>query len=314
MKLNLKAVDLNLLTVFEAIMESGQLKRASEQLGMSQPAVSAALHRLRLTFKDELFIRTHRGMQPTPRAQAIYPRLREALDTIRAEVQGSRHFDAGNCNRHFRIQGGDYVEILFYAALMRRINTAAPGASTEILPLTLEGLLSAPLKRGETDMAVHYSVPDDDELHCEQVLDDRLVVVARRDHPRFSGRISRERFFRESHIALLPDASGNSHLERFLNQPALGRDIKARVGQFSSMIPVLLATEFLCVMPERLANWFGERFPVAHCALPMDAPSLPVNLIWAHRFHDDLAHAWVREQLLGAMRSGEPTVPSQTST
>ncbi|MBN7796117.1 LysR substrate-binding domain-containing protein [Parahaliea mediterranea] len=313
MKLNLKSVDLNLLTVFEAIMESRQLKRASEQLGMSQPAVSAALHRLRLTFKDDLFIRTRRGMQPTPRARAIYPRLRDALDMIRAEVQGSKHFDPAHCDRHFRIQGGDYLEILFYSALMRRITAVAPGVSSETQPLMLEGLLCAALKRGDTDMAVHYSRPDDRELHCEHLFDDRLVVVARRDHPRVGKRIGRTRFFHELHVALLPDESSAGHLERFLNQAALGRDIKARVSQFSSMIPVLLATDFLGVMPEKLADWFSERFPVTHCALPLDAPSLPVNLIWAHRFHDDLAHAWVREHLIGMMRETESPAPGQTS-
>jgi len=300
MKLNLRSVDLNLLTVFEAIMDARQLSKASEELGMSQPAMSAALKRLRHTFRDDLFIRAHQGMMPTPQALIIYRSITPALEMIRQELQNGREFDAKLCHRHFRILGGDYVEILFLCDLINNTQAVAPDTSIEIRPLQVAGFCPA-LKLGELDVAVHYSIPNDDALSHEHIYDDNLVVVARRGHPRIKKRVTEEMFFTENHVALSSVDHHIGHLELFLQQQKINRKIVAQTTQFSSMIPVIMNTDTICVMPERLATWFSKNHPLRRYTMPIRSPKLPIYMLWAKRFDSDLSHAWFRSELRRVM-------------
>lgn len=300
MKLNLRSVDLNLLTVFEAIMDVRQFSKAGEQLGMSQPAVSAAVQRLRQTFRDDLFIRSGHGVVPTPQAFIIYRGITQALELIRLELHSGREFDAKSCRRHFRILGGDYVESLFLGDLVNSVQASAPDVSIEVRPLQVAEFSSA-LKRGELDVAIHYAVPDDDAVSHEHIYDDSLVVVARRGHPRIKKNVTERDFFRENHVALLLEDNRIGHLEIFLQQSKTGRRIVAQTTQFSSMIPVIINTNNICIMPERLAAWFSRSYPLSSYALPIRAPKLPIYLLWAKRFDTDLAHAWFLSELRRVM-------------
>ncbi|MFV8816786.1 LysR family transcriptional regulator [Haliea sp. E17] len=300
MKMNLRSVDLNLLPVFDAIMETGQLSQAGEKLGMSQPAVSAALQRLRDTLGDELFVRTRYGMSPTPRASEIYATTSQALEMLRSEFEQSRAFEPANCARHFTIMGGDYVELLHHGPLVALLAREAPGITTEITPL-MPGDYARPLLNGEIDVAVHYAIPADRGLESTRVLEDRLAVVCRSDHPRAATRLTTATFCAEQHVTLLPTPSGTGHFESFMGNNRVERRPGARVTQFSAMIPVILHTDQLCIMPHALASFFAARESLVVHELPIPAPPLAVYLVWARRYHRDPAHHWLREQLRAVM-------------
>lgn len=300
MKLNLKSIDLNLLTVFDAIMETRKLSKAGDQLGMSQPAMSAALFRLRQTMKDDLFIRSHEGMIPTPRAKIIHQSVSRALELIREELRSGREFQPEFCERHFRVLGGDYMEILFYGLLLSTINPKAPQLTSEIRPLDASAFNQA-LKRGEIDIALHYTHLEDDGLNHELVLEDKLVVVARKGHPRIRKKVTKNLFMQEKHVTLLLSKDNLSHLDIFMKNRKIERKVGARVTQFSSMIPVVLNTDYLGVMPERLARWFSSYHKISYYSIPFAMPILEIQLIWANRFNSDLAHAWFRSQLKAVM-------------
>jgi DNA-binding transcriptional LysR family regulator len=301
MKLNLRSVDLNLLTVFDAIMETGRLSRAGEELGMSQPAVSAALQRLRETFGDDLFVRTREGMVPTPRARTLHHTTSQVLNQLRQELESDRRFDPAQSQRHFRVLGGDYVEMRFFPGLLARLLGSAPGISAEVVPLLPAGF-TRDLLTGALDIAVHYAPVEESELHCEQVAEDRLVVVARAAHPRVSGAVTLEQFCSERHVILNTAVDEVGHFELFMGNDRVRRNIAARVGQFSSMVPAVLNTDCLCVMPEQLARLYTAHLALQCYPLPFAAPVLPIQLVWARRFQHDKAHQWFRQALAEVIR------------
>tara|TARA_R110001592_G_scaffold319629_1_gene597353 strand:+ start:13496 stop:14404 length:909 start_codon:yes stop_codon:yes gene_type:complete len=300
MKLNLRSIDLNLLTVFDAIMETGQLSSAGERLGMSQPAMSAALARLRQTMGDDLFIRSHQGMLPTPRAKALHHTIAEALQSIRIELQSNTVFDPALCNRHFRVMGGDYVEMLFYGSLLARAHSRAPGVTSEVKPLQINGYEKA-LQLGEVDVAVHYALASDEGLSYEHILDDRLVVLARKHHPKIRKKMTESIFYTEKHVTLMTGKDNISHLDNFMGNDGVQRNIGAKVAQFASMIPAIVNSDYLCVMPENLAKRFSLYFELACFPIPFPTPELPIYLVWGSRFNRDLAHVWFREELKAVM-------------
>ncbi len=285
-------------------METHRLTRVAEQLGMSQPAVSAALQRLRHVFQDELFIRSHHGMYPTPHANRIYKPITSALDLIRAEVLSGREFDPSSCQRHFRILGGDYLEVLFIGSLLARIDKKAPDVSSQVLPLQIEGR-NASLLRGDLDLAIHYTDTPDDDIVSEHIFEDRLVVVARKDHPGIRKNVTRNIFFSEKHITLLSTDDNVAHVDLLRKKSPLDRKVSVKVTNFSNMIPIALSTNNLCLMPEKLASWFQKSFPISYYDPPVSIPNLSIHLCWAKRFESDLAHAWFRSELKAVMNSIE---------
>ncbi|MFT5032487.1 MAG: DNA-binding transcriptional LysR family regulator [Bacteroidia bacterium] len=131
MKLNLRSIDLNLLTVFDALIESGKLSLAAKRLGMSQPAVSAALSRLRTSFKDELFVRSRSGMLPTLRALALHQDIREALQLVQRAMTSGTAFDPALAERSFTILGDSFFESAMIGSLLNRLTESAPGIRIE---------------------------------------------------------------------------------------------------------------------------------------------------------------------------------------
>jgi len=179
-KLNLKGIDLNLLTVFEAVMETGQLSQAGAQLGMTQPSMSAALQRLRLTLKDPLFVRSRRGMEPTPRARAWYLELAPALAQIRQSF-APRQLDPAHSDRHFRMITGDYLNRTL-AALLERLQSEAPHVGVDLLPLFADGVPSD-FKLGQNDFAIYFQPPSGSGVEHQVVGKEELVVICRKRPP-----------------------------------------------------------------------------------------------------------------------------------
>ena len=177
MKLNLRSVDLNLLPVFDAIMEAGQLSRAADSLGMSQPAISAALQRLRHTLGDPLFVRTHQGMVPTPRARELHRSLSQQLGAMRDTLDPANRFVPGTSQRRFRVLSNDYFEMVVLPTLLTRLRSEAPNVVVEV---ALAGDdMPQRLYTAEADLAVDAFATENDRLRRQVLLAERLAVVAR---------------------------------------------------------------------------------------------------------------------------------------
>ncbi|WP_444944042.1 LysR family transcriptional regulator [Microbulbifer sp. ZKSA006] len=309
MKRNLRSIDLNLLPVFEAIMENGQLGKAGECIGMSPPAMSAALQRLRHTIGDELFIRKRTGFTPTPRAERLHATVSEALNQIREEIEEKINFDPTVERRNFNIIGGDYAEIIFLGNLLRHLESIAPNITIEISPLEVGGLESK-MKHGAVDFALYYQPVDSKELQAEHIASDRLVVVAKNDHPRVRLNITREQFNAEKHVTLHQNKMGLTHLENHMGEwgnsqsgkseaqaDQLGRKVAVRVSHFQNMIPVILNTDYLCTMPEGMAQLFARNNPIQILPFPSPIDPLEIYLVWPKICNSDIVHRWFRQQL-----------------
>ncbi|MDX1802459.1 MAG: LysR family transcriptional regulator [Alcanivorax sp.] len=302
MKLNLRSVDLNLLPVFDAIMEAGQLSRAAEALGMSQPAISAALQRLRHTLGDELFIRTRHGMQPTPRARELHPLIRGQLEGLRDALDPDNRFTPATSERHFRILSVDYFEMVILPGLLTRLRAQAPHIVLEIS--VADDQTNAALHRGQADLAVDAFIADDPKLPRQVLLEEALVVVARHDHPTLRGRCGKRQFLHAEHV-VLPDRNRRLPLDQILQKPGWQRRTGARVTQFASMLATCARSDMIATVPERLARQYGPALGLQVLPFPAALPPVPIYMSWSQAQHRDPAHRWLREQLL-AEAGGHP--------
>ncbi|EON91230.1 LysR family transcriptional regulator [Marinobacter lipolyticus SM19] len=295
MKLNLRSVDLNLLPVFDAIMEAGQLSRAAETLGMSQPAISAALQRLRHTLGDPLFVRTRQGMLPTPRARELHRSLSQQLAAMRDTLDPANRFVPATSQRHFRVLSNDYFEMVVLPPLLASLRREAPGVVVEV---ALAGDdIPQTLSTGQADLAVDAFGTENDQLHRQVLMGERLAVVARQGHPTLQGSCSKQQFLDAEHV-VLPERNRRLPLDQILNKPGWQRRTGARVTQFASMLANCSRSDMIATVPERMAQLYAHALGLQTLPFPADIPPLPVYLMWAPVLDNDPAHRWFRQRLI----------------
>ncbi|WP_111657856.1 LysR family transcriptional regulator [Isoalcanivorax indicus] len=297
MKLNLRSIDLNLLPVFEALMQAGQLSRAAEQLGMSQPAFSAAVQRLRDTVGDELFVRTRQGLKPTPRAIALWQQLQPGVEAVREAFEESRRFDAASSERRFVIIGTDYIEQVHLPRLLDLAAQEAPHTCFSMQPVS-DGWHER-LAHAQADVAIDSFPPDDPRLHHAVIGEEEVVVIARRGHPRLDGHINVAQFLEERHV-VLQERGRRLPLDMILNQPGWQRQIAVQVSQFVSQISVCAASDLIATVPASIARLFSGTWPIQVLPFPTALPAVPVCLIWPATLERDPAHIWMRQSITRA--------------
>ena len=260
MKVNLRGVDLNLLTIFEAIWEERQMSRAATRLGMSQPAVSQALGRLRLQFKDELFIRSRQGMKPTPRAAALASDVRDALGSVRAALTPSDSFDPDERAREFTIAFARYGELTLFPLLLDALAPHAATLKVRSHPADRADVFDL-LRDNEADVGFDYREPADDSLHSCLFERENMVVIARRDHPRLGDTFTAQDYFRESHVVLAVTEEQRVFYESVFSAGDERRTIAAEAQQ-AVAIPALVGFLYFRNQISRWENYL--RSSVAH--------------------------------------------------
>lgn len=296
MKLNLKSVDLNLLPIFEAIMEQGSLSLAANHLGMSQPAASAALKRLRLTLKDELFVRTRRGLEPTARALELYPVLHNLLDTLRSEIERSKKFDPFQCERIFRVAGGDYFDMVFMGRLMNVLRDQAPLAQVESVIYGFEQSLNM-MQRGKLDFCLHYDQRTANELPSHKLFEENMCVLMAPDHPCANKTLGLEEYIELDHV-VLPQLAGNTNqLDIILGSASEKRKIRARVSSTSSMVMTIKQSHLVGTTSTRMAKILCDGYGLVSKPFPVEVAPIPIYLSWAGFSEQDTVHQWFRELL-----------------
>ncbi len=298
MKLNLKSVDLNLLPVFEAIMEQGSLSLAANHLGMSQPAASAALKRLRLTLKDELFVRTRRGLEPTARALGLYPVIHNVLDTLRDEIERTRKFDPLQCERVFQIAGGDYFDMVIMGRLMNVLREKAPSVQVESVIYGFEESVNL-IQRGKLDLCLHYDQRIAKKLPTRKLFDESMYVVMAPDHPFANKELSLEDYSKLEHV-VLPQLAGNTNqLYVILGTFNEKRRVRARVSSTSSMVMTIKQSHLVGTTSTRMAKILCDGYGLVSKPFPTEVPPIPIYLSWATFSDQDSVHRWFRETIVG---------------
>lgn len=292
--MNLNKVDLNLFIVFDAIYTEANLTRAGQIVGITQPAVSNALARLRETFNDPLFVRTAQGMVPTPMAQNIIGPVRNALQLLRVSVQESRTFTPQQANKTYRISMTDLTEAVILPPLFQRLRRLAPTVQIESF-LSKRRETTKELAAGRLDFAVDAPLNTDTQVRHVKLMEDRYVCALRQGHPLAKEKISLDEYLSLTHIQISSRRSGLGYVDLSLGKMGLQRKVALRSQHYMMASTVLQNTDMAMTVPER----FARRHGLHYVQLPVnDVPSLETHLYWHESTDQDPANRWMREQII----------------
>ncbi|MNO82338.1 HTH-type transcriptional regulator SyrM 1 [compost metagenome] len=292
--MNLSKVDLNLFIVFDAIYTEANLTRAGQIVGITQPAVSNALARLRETFNDPLFVRTAQGMVPTPMAQNIIGPVRSALQQLRVSVQESRTFSPAQANKTYRISMTDLTEEVILPPLFQRLRRQAPNVHIESF-LARRREMTTELAAGRLDFAVDAPLNTDPQVRHVKLLEDRYVCAMRQGHPMAKARISLDEYMSLTHIHISTRRSGLGYTDLALGKMGLQRKVALRSQHYLMASMVVQQTDMAMTVPER----FARQHNLHYTDLPIkDVPRLETHLYWHESTDRDPANRWMREQII----------------
>jgi DNA-binding transcriptional LysR family regulator len=292
--MNLSKVDLNLFIVFDAIYTEANLTRAGQIVGITQPAVSNALSRLRETFNDPLFVRTAQGMVPTPMAQNIIGAVRNALQLLRVSVQESRIFNPREANKTFSISMTDLVEIVLLPPLFQRLRRQAPGVKIESF-LARRRETTKELAAGRIDFAVDAPINTDLQVRHVKLFEDRYVCVMRKGHPLAKDKLSLDEYLSLSHVHISSRRSGLGLVDLALGKMGLQRKVALRSQHYLMASEVMQQTDMAMTVTES----FARRHNLHTVDLPVNTvPAQETHLYWHESTDQDPANRWMREQLI----------------
>jgi DNA-binding transcriptional LysR family regulator len=299
---NWRNLDLNLLVVFCAVMQERSVTGAAAKLNMSQPAVSHAIKRLRDAVGDELLVRTPVGLEPTPFALRIHPRLAESLDSIRTTVQGAKNFSPQTAERQFKIALNNYAALVLAAPLVTAVAREAPGIQLELRPSGTVEVTEA-LDTGEIDAVISQIASPGDRFSDVRLFEEGFAALVREGHPAVSaGAISLENFGALLHLVLSSTGEDTDFVADVLRGAGLTRKVAARVPLLAAG-RILLDSDLITVMGRRAAHALAASGPLQVVELPFDTPVFPMAMMWHRRLDDSEAHKWLRQILVRVAKS-----------
>jgi DNA-binding transcriptional LysR family regulator len=318
-EVNLNGIDLNLVPPLEALLRERNVTRAAAAVGMSQPAMSRALARLRAALGDPLLLRGKRGLVLTPRAQALVPVVTGAMGQLKGVFQ-PQSFDPAEANRLIRIASSDTQSILLGPPLVARLIRQAPSVTLQMVPYIPD--LALRLEDGSIDFAFALaSTPLPVGARSTPIADDRLAVVMRRGHPAAKRRWTMADYGRFGHatIAILGDQQ--SDMDAVLAKAGISRKVAFTSPHFTAALATVAATDLVTTISETFARRFADPLGLVIKPAPFAAANLPMILVWSHvRAHDPLL-LWFRglvaevaqETFFRSRRTGAPRAPCSTA-
>ncbi|MDK1376374.1 MULTISPECIES: LysR family transcriptional regulator [unclassified Sinorhizobium] len=292
-----KGLDLNLLVALDALMAERNLTAAARSINLSQPAMSAAVARLRTYFRDELFTMAGREFIPTPRAEGLAPAVREALLRIQRSIISLEPFNPAQSDRRFRIILSDYVTFVFFERIVERAAREAPAVSFEFLPPTDDS--EDLLRRGDIDLLILPEIFMSNLRSRTKLFGDVHVCVGCRSNQQLLQPLTLEKYMSMGHVVVrFGDTLRLGIEERYLVEHDLKRRIDVVVQGYSMIPPMLLGTERIGTMPLRLAQHFAKTTPLQIVELPLPQ-HLPFTeaVQWPALHNNDPASRWMREML-----------------
>lgn len=289
-------LDLNLLRVFEAMLQYGSVTRAGHALDLSQPAMSAALAKMRSQLGDPLFVRTGHGMRPTPRALELAGPTRKILEMVRADVLQQPAFDPLVARRVFTIITPDIGETVFMPKILAYIESNAPGIVIRSVAISSEGTGEA-LELGRADLAIGY-FPDlaRPGFYQQRLFRNSFVCIVRADHPRIRGNPTLAQFLAESHAVVRP--AGRTHLfERFLEEKSIKLDVRAELSHFASLLTIIAGSDLVATVPRDIGHVFASLAGVRVVDPPLQPAAFHLMQHWHTVVHADSANTWLRQMV-----------------
>lgn len=296
--MNPRDVDLRLLDTLEAIHRAGSITAAAKDLGLSQPAVSHALRKLRSIFRDQLFVRTATGVTPTPLADQLSASARRIQSLVHAELSASAHFDPAQLDRTVYLCMTDAGEMVMLPRLLQRLRAEAPRVTVRTLTLPPPAMAEA-LDNGVADVAVG-PFPDlaRSQLRRQRLYRRGFLCLAARDQRALSRRgLTLETYLDQPHIAVRSSSRIEEVFDRFLDENGYERRIALTVPHTLCVPAVARATDLIATVPQSVGTFFSSYPGVRVFPVPFVEPAPPmttITLYWSGRFEEDPTNVWLR--------------------
>lgn len=297
MTINLRRMDLNLLTIFEAVYEERSQQKASERLYMSQPAISNAISRLRTLLDDRLFY-GNKTIQTTQKADELYPQVHEALTLIRSEVLSKDHFDPLKTRRTFTIAISYASGFILGSPIFQKLDGLAPNARLTIRTIDPQDEIPKLLREQRIDLAVSHRDFDDPMIVSELCLNFEMVAVVRKDHPRIQTAPSIEVLESEEYVSV-HDFSCSTNTQDLRKLMDISKNRSRMEVPNALMLPVVLErSDLVALIPRVHADIMAERYNLVIFPLPLQKVVSHANLLWHRAFEKDPSLIWFRETCL----------------
>ena len=291
--MELHELDLNLLVVFNQLLVERRVSKVAENLGISQPAVSNSLAKMRKLFGDELFLRTPKGMEPTPFADQLAESVSYALAMIHSGVNQRTTFEPATAKRAFTIGMTDIGEIYFLPALIEHLRTEAPGITLSTVRNAAVNLRDE-LESGKVDLGVGLLPQLKAGFFQRRLFTQSYVCLMRRGHRLDKRKISLAEFSAAEHLVVISAGTGHGKVDELLQRSGVERSVRLTVPHYVSVGHILRGSDLIATVPERLANRLIEPFGLAKVPHPAKLPDVAINVFWHAKYHRSPDNRWLR--------------------
>lgn len=294
--MELHELDLNLLVVFHQLLIDRRVSKAADSLGVSQPAVSNSLAKLRKLLGDELFLRTPQGMEPTPYAEQLAESVSYALALIHSGVNQRTSFEPSSVTRSFTIGMTDIGEIYFLPALMERLRREAPGVTLSTVRNTTVNMRDE-LEAGKVDAAMGLLPQLKAGFFQRRLFSQSYVCLLRRGHRLDKRRLTLAEFSAAEHLVVVSAGTGHGKVDELLQRSGIERRVRLTVPHYVSVGHILAGSDLIATVPELLADRLLEPFGLVKVPHPAKLPDIAINVFWHAKYHRSPANRWLRDVL-----------------
>jgi DNA-binding transcriptional LysR family regulator len=289
----LHQLDLNLLVVFNQLLIERRVSKVADNLGISQPAVSNSLAKLRKIFGDDLFLRTPKGMEPTPFADQLAESVSYALAMIHSGVNQRTTFEPSTAKRDFTIGMTDIGEIYFLPALIERLRREAPGVTLSTMRNAAINLRDE-LESGKVDLALGLLPQLKAGFFQRRLFSQSYVCLMRQGHRLDKRRMSLAEFSAAEHLVVISAGTGHGKVDELLLRSGVERTVRLTVPHYVSVGHILRGSDLIATVPERLADRLVEPFGLVKVPHPAKLPDVAINVFWHAKYHRSPANRWLR--------------------
>ncbi len=292
--MDLKDIDLNLLLIFQQLLQERRVSAVAVNLGLSQPTVSNALNRLRQQLGDDLFLRTSKGMEPTAYAMQLAEPIGYALSSIQETLSQRTRFDPAKSQRRFIVAVTDIGEIYFLPKLMQALAEVAPGIALSTIRTTGANL-SEDMEAGRIDLAIGWLPHLKSGFFQRRLFVQDHVCMFRHGHRLDKAApLTQSEFEAEDHVVVSALGTGHATVDSAIEKLGVKRKLALTVPHFVAIGHILASTDMIATVPERFARHCVTPFQLKYVDLPMKLPEIGINLFWHSRFHKEAGNQWLR--------------------
>jgi DNA-binding transcriptional LysR family regulator len=296
-----QGMDLNLLRYLVVLVQECSVSRAADRVRVTQPAMSAALKRLRETFDDPILVRSGQVMVPTPRATEMAATVEPMLLSVNALTQPSREFEPRRARQSFTLMGSDFVQFALLSQLCADMSREAPTVTLTVRPAN-PGKVQTWMESGQVDLGIGYLPAPPENLRARLLFGEEQVCIVRREHPVLKREFTPELYGELVHVAISPGGAGfyGARIDQELRSLGIRRRIGLTLPSFLAIPYVVASSDYVATVPMPIARYFSAMLPLVVLKAPVKLPAFEISMHWHERVHLDLGNVWLRQRVVRA--------------